>query len=302
MAGNEAKTGPDTEALFKQLAEPFDPSQIKWRVTHTTHDGSRGAVIAFADPRAYTDRLNQLFTPSGWTRNYDVTTVSAVSRQKRDKIIQTGKVLVTCTLTIARLGTHSGSGEQWADEQNAMTAAEAQAFKRAASCFGLGRYLYDLQETWVPLDGRGKPARLPALPDWALPKANSAIPKANPARGPRPPAVQRGPIDQETTAKVEGFRRTLGDPIYGEILWRIARSRQANAIPNAQLQAAVADAMERASRGFSRTQSLAESIGDTQFVSVLDRLHITSMSAIPNLEALRRLVSELEEVAGCPAA
>ena len=28
--------------------------------------------------------------------------------------------------------------------QNAMTTAEAQAFKRAASCFGLGRYLYNL--------------------------------------------------------------------------------------------------------------------------------------------------------------
>ena len=87
--------------------------------------------LHIADPRAYTDRLNQLFTPSGWTRNYDVTAVSDLSRQKRDKMIQTGKVLVTCTLTIARLGTHTGSGEQWADEQNAMTAAEAQAFKRA---------------------------------------------------------------------------------------------------------------------------------------------------------------------------
>ncbi len=106
MATNEAKSGPDTDALFTQLAEPFGPSEIKWRVTHTSHDGTRGAVIAFADPRAYTDRLNQLFTPSGWTRNYDVTTVSAVSRQKQDKLIQTGKVLVTCTLTIARLGTH----------------------------------------------------------------------------------------------------------------------------------------------------------------------------------------------------
>jgi hypothetical protein len=302
MTSNETKTGPDTEALFAQLAEPFDSSQIKWRVTHTTHDGSRGAVIAFADPRAYTDRLNQLFTPSGWTRNYDVTTVSAVSRQKRDKIIQTGKVLVTCTLTIARMGTHSGSGEQWADEQNAMTAAEAQAFKRASSCFGLGRYLYDLQETWVPLDGQGKPTRFPALPDWALPKSNSAAGKTNPTCGPRPPVVQRGPIDQETTAKIEGFRRALGDPIYGEILWRVARARQAKAIPNAHLQAAVADAMERASRGVRRTHSLAESIGDTQFVSVLDRLHIPSMSAIPNLEALRHLVSELEEAAGRPAA
>jgi len=302
MAINEAKLGPDTEALFTQLAEPFDSSEIKWRVTHTTQDGSRGAVIAFADPRAYTDRLNQLFTPSGWTRNYDVTAVSAVTRQKRDKIIQTGKVLVTCTLTIARMGTHTGSGEQWADEQNAMTAAEAQAFKRAASCFGLGRYLYNVQETWVSLDDRGKPIQLPTLPAWALPKPNSTAGKTNPACGPRPPVVRRGPIDQETTARIEGFRRILGDPIYLEILWRVARVRQANAIANAQLQATVAEAMERASRGITKTRSLAESIGDTQFVSVLDRLHIRSMNAIPNLEVLRHLVSELEAVAARSAA
>jgi hypothetical protein len=302
MASNESKTGPDTDALFTQLAEPFNSSEIKWRVTHTTHDGSRGAVIAFADPRAYTDRLNQLFTPSGWTRNYDVTAVSAVTRQKRDKVIQTGKVLVTCTVTIARLGTHSGSGEQWADEQNAMTSAEAQSFKRASSCFGLGRYLYNLPETWVPLDAQGRPTKLPALPDWALPKANAATGKINPACGPRPPVVQRGPIDQKTTVRIEGFRRILGGPIYGEILWRVARARLANAIPNAQLQATAAEAMERASRGIRKTQSLAESIGDTQFVSVLDRLQIASMNAIPNLETLKRLVSELQEKAGRPAA
>ena len=73
--------------------------------------------IAFADPRAYTDRLNQLFTPSGWTRTYEVSTVSAVTRMKRDKLIQTGKVLVTCTLTITWIGiAHAGSGEHWADE------------------------------------------------------------------------------------------------------------------------------------------------------------------------------------------
>jgi hypothetical protein len=302
MATYEAKTGPDTDALFTQLAEPFGPSEIKWRVTHTSHDGTRGAVIAFADPRAYTDRLNQLFTPSGWTRNYDVTTVSAVSRQKRDKIIQTGKVLVTCTLTIARLGTHTGSGEQWADEQNAMTAAEAQAFKRASSCFGLGRYLYNLAETWVPLDGQGKPTRLPALPDWALPKANSATGKASPACGPRPPVVQRGPIDQKTTAEIEGVRRILGDPIYREILWRVARARQANAIPNAQLQATVAEAMERASRGIRKASDLAAQIGDTGFVSILDRLRITSMTAIPQLETLKTLVAELEREAARVAA
>jgi len=76
-------------------------------------------------------------------RQYNVHTVSLITRIKRDKAIQTGKVLVTCTVTVTGLGSHSGSGEEWADDENAMTSAEAQAFKRACSCFGLGRYFYD---------------------------------------------------------------------------------------------------------------------------------------------------------------
>ena len=97
-------------------------------------------IAGLANPRAYTDRLNEVLTASGWTRQYTVHTISPVTRLKKDKTIQTGKVLVTCTVTIAGIGSHSGSGEEWADDENAMTSAEAQAFKRACSCFGLGRY------------------------------------------------------------------------------------------------------------------------------------------------------------------
>jgi hypothetical protein len=74
-------------------------------------------------------------------RTYDVSEVTSLSRIKREKMIQTGKVLVTCALAIGALGTHTGCGEEWADEEDALTSAEAQAFKRASSCFGLGRYL-----------------------------------------------------------------------------------------------------------------------------------------------------------------
>jgi len=301
MATEEMKTNTNLDALFTQLAEPFDPSEIKWRVTHTNRDGNRGAVIAFADPRAYTDRLNQLFTPTGWTRTYDVSTVSSVTRMKKDKLIQTGKVLVTCTLTITGLGCHAGSGEDWADEENAMTAAEAQAFKRACSCFGLGRYLYNFTEMWVPLNENRQPVEFPKLPHWALPKGNNTG-KSHPAAGSRPPSVQRGPIDQKTTVRIEGFRRILGDPIYGEILWRIAQARQANAIPNAQLQANVAEAMERASRGFSKAHSLAEQIGEASFIAILDRLSIESMTTLPRLKILKALVAELEREAARTAA
>jgi hypothetical protein len=296
METEEMKTKSNLDALFAQLAVPFELREIKWRVTHTTRDGSRGAVIAFADPRAYTDRLNRLFTPTGWTRSYEVSTVSSVTRMKKDKLIQTGKVLVTCTLTIIGLGCHSGSGEEWADEENAMTAAEAQAFKRAASCYGLGRYLYDLAEMWVPLNEHRQPIQIPTLPQWALPKAGTPE-KNHPSAGQHFPQVQRGPIDQQTTGKIEGFRRILGNPIYGEILWRIAHARQANAIPNAQLQANVAEAMERASRGFSKAHSLAEQIGEEAFIAVMDKLRIESLTTIPRLESLKTLVTELEEEA-----
>ena len=57
------------------LEVPFDPSVIAWRVTNTSKNGKlRGQVIPYADQRAYTDRLNQLFTPAGWTRKYQVYT------------------------------------------------------------------------------------------------------------------------------------------------------------------------------------------------------------------------------------
>ncbi|KAA6465331.1 hypothetical protein DYQ86_05155 [Acidobacteria bacterium AB60] len=296
MATDGTSATTELDPVFSQLAEPFAPCEIKWRVTHTNKDGSRGAVIAFADPRAYTDRLNQLFTPTGWTRTYEISTVSSVTRIKKDKLIQTGKVLVTCMLTITGLGCHSGSGEEWADEENAMTSAEAQAFKRAASCFGLGRYLYNFTEMWVPLNEHRQPTQFPTLPQWALPKAQRNG-KAHPASGPRPSAIQRGPIDQKTTARIEGFRRILGDAIYGEILWRAGHASRANDIPKAQFQANVAEAMERAARGIHKAKSLAEQIGEASFIAVMDKLQIESMTTIPRLESLKTLVIELEEEA-----
>ena len=296
MATQDETSTIEPAALFAQLADPFDPSEIKWRVTHTIQDGTRGAVIAFASPRAYTDRLNQIFTPTGWTRSYSVSKVEGVSRFKRDKIIVTGKVLVTCSLTIHNLGSHTGSGEEWADEENAMTSAEAQAFKRACMCFELGRYLYNFAEMWVPLNSRRQPSEFPTLPNWALPKLQREDRQDHSPAGAQTATTQRGPVDQNATAKIDGFRRLLGNRIHGEILWRVARVEGANSIPNAQLQNSMVNAMERATRGIHRANALAEAIGDSAFTSVLDRLQIGSMTTIDTLETLKRLVVELERM------
>jgi hypothetical protein len=157
------------EELLAELEVPFPFDQVLWRVTNTANNRTRGQVVPYADPRAYTDRLNALVSPQGWTRNYETVTMNNITRTKRNAEIVTGKILVTCKVTIDVLGTHSGSGEEWADEDNAMTSAEAQAFKRACSCFGLGRYFYDFDPPWVDIDEKGRPKKAPSVAPWMVP-------------------------------------------------------------------------------------------------------------------------------------
>src|SRR6266853_1478500 len=167
------------EEIRNLLLDPFDPAEIKWRVTATSSQQGRngpvkrGQLVAYADQRAYTDRLNEVFGEWGWTRSYDVQMVQNFERRAPGDKKQTAvaaKVVVVSKVTIHGFGSHTGVGEEWADDQNAATRAEAQAFKRACACFGLGRYLYDLDTIWMDLDQNNRPVHTPNLPDWALPK------------------------------------------------------------------------------------------------------------------------------------
>ena len=74
--------------LIADLEVPFHPSVIEWRVTNTSKGGSpRGQVMPYADQRAYTDRLNTLVTPAGWTRRYTIHTSANFERSKDQKIV-----------------------------------------------------------------------------------------------------------------------------------------------------------------------------------------------------------------------
>jgi hypothetical protein len=256
----------------------------------TSNDGRSGLILPFADPRAYTDRLNQLFTPAGWTREYTISTVPSLTRMERGRATVTSKVLVASAVTINRLGSHTGTGEEWADRENAVTAADAQAFKRACSCFGLGRYLYSFGETWVNLNQRGEPVALPVLPAWALPPGVTMQPISGPA------VDVRGPVDHRLTAEIEGFRSALGVDIYQEILRRAGHCSDARTIPNADRQKAVVDWMQAAARGFDRLHGLVEMAGDARFIAAMDSLKFSTTTCLPSLAALKQLVEELESL------
>jgi hypothetical protein len=297
-----------SEAILR-LEEPFASKEVKWIVKATSRDGRKGRVVPYADPRAYTDRLNQIFTASGWTRQYTVHTVSPITRVKKDKEIQTGKVMVTCVVSITGFGSHAGSGEEWADDENAMTSAEAQAFKRACSCFGLGRYFYDFGEMWVEVNEYKQPRELPNLPSWALPAAErKSVESSQTTQGTKRigTAVQKGPLDAAVTSQIESCRRDLGQVLYDNILGSIAKVRAARDIPNQHLQIEVLKWMESGVRGLSQVRSIASEIPETKFFDILDNLRLPSIDKIPNFGVLSKLVKEMKEIhsrqSGVPAA
>lgn len=295
-----------TDALVR-LEDPFPSKDVKWLVAATSRDGRKGRVTPYADPRAYTDRLNHIFTASGWTREYSVHTVSPITRMKKDKPIQTGKVLVTCTVSIPGVGTHSGSGEEWADDENAMTSAEAQAFKRACSCFGLGRYFYNFPEMWVDLDEYKHPREIPALPSWALPESERRAPDQNGTarkeNGNGAATVQKGPLDASVTGKIEACRRDLGQMLYSNILGSMAKVRSARDIPNQRVQQEVLKWMESGVRGMAQVRRVAAEIADADFYRILDSLGIRRLDEIENFGTLAKLVEKMNEArAKAPAA
>jgi hypothetical protein len=118
-------------------------------------------------------------------------------------------------------------------------AFEAQAFKRACSCFGLGRYLYHFTGALVDLDDRKRPKTVPKLAGWATsegwlqglrPNAagNSKSPeKTNGANGSNGAAPHNGngarAEGRSLVREIELMERTLGKRMYRGLLNALVR-------------------------------------------------------------------------------
>jgi hypothetical protein len=288
--------------LTAELEVPLDPRVIEWRVTNTTKAGKpRGQVIPYADQRAYTDRLNSLFSPAGWTRKYVVYTSANFERGKDQKTV--AKVFVTCELMIFGLGVHSATGEEWADDENAGTSAEAQAFKRASSCFGLGRYLYYFSGEWVDLDERKRPKTIPVLPAWATPEGwrQSLRPQQRAESPTRDPLVNAKPSTEHGSAEsssiilqIEAMAEPLGKRMYRGLLKCIARVWNPRDIQDAGLQQQVLTHMQAAERGFRRLDAVLGSAKPEALTQILRSLKVPSIDQVDNLQTLREIVLALE--------
>ncbi|MCA9836355.1 MAG: hypothetical protein KC422_05550 [Trueperaceae bacterium] len=147
-------TSVDWTYLQKELAKPFPAEVISWRAGAQTRDKKRAQALPYAEPRVYEDRLNDI-CGGNWSVTFK----------------PWGDNRIICELTVFGV-TRASTGEE--NEGFAPgTAAEAQAFKRACSKFGLGRYLYDVPIQWIDYDSeKGKLLETPSLPARFIPQVS----------------------------------------------------------------------------------------------------------------------------------
>jgi hypothetical protein len=288
--------------IRERLSEPFDPAEIKWRVTATSTRQSRhgpvkrGQLVAYADQRAYTDRLNEVFGEWGWTREYTVQVAQNFERpaaREAKQSIVAAKVVVVSTVVIRGLGSHTGMGEEWADDENAATRAEAQAFKRACACFGLGRYLYDLDKIWEDLDQYNRPVRTPNLPEWARPRSSTQHSHTSNA-----PAARQGLVQQETLALVKQLCEQVGFGLSKFTLQKYAGVTDPSKAGYAKLTT-VLERLTDIAKGIERLRAASSVIGETEYAAICSELNLPSDSIddIPNRETLRVLLDRVEAAA-----
>jgi hypothetical protein len=292
------------QKIRELLNEPFDSGEIKWRVTATSLNQTkhgpqkRGQLVAYADQRAYTDRLNDVFGEWGWTRSYDVQVAQNFERRvpgDKTRTAVAAKVVVVSKVTVHGLGSHTGVGEEWADDQNAATRAEAQAFKRACACFGLGRYLYDLDTIWVDLDQYNRPVRTPNLPDWALPacatRAEQGHAKRRATGKPR-----QSPAREEMLAKIRELRQKVGPGLSLFVLKESAGGAEPETLGQATLST-ILQKLTDMGNGIDRLRRAAAGIGEERYSMICREFNFPgeSINDIPDRDALHRLLARVEQ-------
>jgi hypothetical protein len=145
MSNDEAKN------LMTALAAPFPPEQVQFKPGAIS--GNRALALAYVDARTIMDRLDEVLGLDGWQDEYEA--------------LEDG---VVCRLS-CKLGgewivkTDVGSPSEQPDAGDQLKAAFSDALKRAATKFGVGRYLYRLPSQWVDWDPKKREFRVrPVLP------------------------------------------------------------------------------------------------------------------------------------------
>lgn len=171
-----------------ELAAPFPPTDIEWRIGQSGKkgDGSVWAkAFAYITNRAIMQRLDDVVGPENWRNEY------------RDWM--GGNTLCGLSIKVDGEWVTKWDGSEPPDTEPVKGALSA-AMKRAAVQWGIGRYLYDLPEGWCKVVDKGTRGAHyasgknkdntrydfywtpPDLPPWALPSETGEMPTSEEQR------------------------------------------------------------------------------------------------------------------------
>ena len=133
------------EEMEEKLAQPFDPSEVKWRVGSMSKDKTRAMALCYIDARCVMDRLDHVLGSGNW--------------QSEVRIGPDGRVAVGIGVRIVR---DSAVPWEWVWKWDGAGATQVEGdkgsisdgLKRAAVQWGVARYLYALDAPWVAVAGR----------------------------------------------------------------------------------------------------------------------------------------------------
>jgi hypothetical protein len=167
---------------LQKLQDKFAPADIEWRIGragYTRAGKLYGTVLAYVTNRAIQNRLDAVCGPENWRNEFREWSTG-------------GKQGVLCGISV-RIGDEWVT--KWDGAENtdieSVKGGLSDAMKRAGVQWGIGRYLYDLEEGFATIvehgayftQGRdratGQDYRFrwnpPALPAWALPAAPAPV-------------------------------------------------------------------------------------------------------------------------------
>lgn len=153
MAQKDAKTIKD------ELARPFAPEDLEWRIQYANEKTNRGIVVPYVTNRAIQARLDEVVGIAGWYNDYK----PWHGANKKEAQI--------CGISIY-FEERSGFITKWDGAEDSdiepVKGGLSDSMKRAAVQWGIGRVLYSMTDpVWVDIEPRGR--------SWAIQKKERPV-------------------------------------------------------------------------------------------------------------------------------
>lgn len=134
-----------TNEQFESLKKPFKPNEVQWRVSVTTKTTPmKGLAVPYLDSRAIQNRLDSVIGRENWQNEF-----TTCAMGKDNAFIST--ISIFCSKRNEWISKSNGAGSTNIEP---VKGGLSDAFKRAASMWDIGRYLYEFNGVWVELDER----------------------------------------------------------------------------------------------------------------------------------------------------